>query len=46
MIGHDFATALEVPPEFPLVGRPGFDRVCAEPRVRVLDPERFPAGLP
>lgn len=40
-----FATALEVPLRFQLVDRPGFDRVYAEPRVRVLDPERFLAGL-
>jgi uncharacterized protein len=40
-----FATALDVPHRFQLVTRPGFDRLYAEDRVRVLDYERFLAGL-
>jgi hypothetical protein len=40
-----FATLLEVPHRVQLVARPGFDRFYPEHRVRVLDHERFLAGL-
>jgi hypothetical protein len=40
-----FGAALDVPHRYQVVARSGFDRVYAEHQVRVLDCERFLAGL-